>query len=151
MWDRTGRSGGLACWVALLLTGCGAPTALPPAAAMLGAWSYNSAPVSPDRPSLNAGIHVSLAVDSVEGKEFSGRVTLWFAGDVGIAPDAFGPLSGSVDGAGGVTLLIRWAAAGQPTLRITGVLADDMLTVHESWFGTAPGPFPPGEYFRRAH
>jgi hypothetical protein len=149
MLSRSGRSRARWWSVALLLAGCGAPTALPPAASMLGAWSYDSAPLSGDTPSLNAGLHVDIDVESVAGMQFAGRVTRWFAGDVGIAPDAFGPLTGSVDGAGGVTLRIAWAAPAVPALMITGVLAGDVVTVRESTLGDGPGPFSSGDRFRR--
>ena len=138
----------LAWWTALVLAGCGAPTAPPPAAAMLGAWRYDSHLVV-ERPSLNTGLHVDISIDSVNGMRFSGRVTRWFAGDVGIAPDAFAPITGTVDGAGGVTLRIAWAAPDVPALTITGVLAGDVLTIRECWAGSTPGPFPPGGSFRR--
>jgi hypothetical protein len=135
--------------MALVWAGCGAPTAPPPAATMLGAWNYNSG-LGVDRPSLNAGLHVTLTVDSVAGMACFGRVTRWLAGDVGIGPGAFGPLTGSVDVLGAVNLRIPWAGPDLPALTVIGVLDGDLLTVSESWFGTAPGPFPAGSLFERA-
>jgi hypothetical protein len=138
-------------WPALLLLGaCEAPTAPSPAAVMLGGWTYDSPTIGDHAPSPNTGLHVTLAVDSVQGMRFFGRVTRWFSGDVGIAPDAFGPLTGSVDGAGGVTVVIARAVPGTPSLTTTGEIAGDVLTVRDSWFGAEPGPFPSGDRFRRA-
>ena len=134
--------------MALLLGACGSLSAPPPAAVMLGTWRYDSRLVV-DRPSLNAGLHVTLAVDSVDGMHFAGRVTQWLAGDVGISPDAFAPLTGAVDGAGMVTLVIAWTTPDVSPLRISGTLAGDALTIRECWAGTEPGPFPPGDAFRR--
>jgi len=116
---------------------------------MLGTWSYNGAPASADAPSLNARLHVDIAVESVEGMQFAGRVTRWLAGDVGIAPDAFGPLTGNVDGAGSVAILIAPATPGAPALGVTGDLSGDVLTIRESWSGTGLGPFTSGGAFRR--
>ena len=89
MRKRGGRLKRLGWCVGLLLGACGAPTALPPAAAMLGDWSYASAPVARDRPSLDAGLLVTIAVESVDAMHYRGRVTRWFAGDVGVAPDGW--------------------------------------------------------------
>lgn len=135
--------------VVLLLGACGVPTAPSPAAVMLGAWSYASAPIGDHAPSLNTGLHVTVTVDAVEGASFSGQVSRWIAGDVGIAPDQFGPVTGHVDDAGGVTFVIPEAAPG-PILAISGSLNGDVLTVHESWSGAEPGPFHEGDSFRRS-
>ena len=115
---------------------------------MRGAWRYNSGVVV-DGPSLNTGLHVTLTVDAIAGSRFSGRVTQWFAGDVGIRPEVFGPFTGSVDDLAEVTLVLPSAGAGLPALTITGALSGDALTVRESWLGTDPGPFLNGELFRR--
>jgi hypothetical protein len=149
MWSRGNRSTRLAYWTALVLGGCATPTALPPAAVMLGAWSYASAPIGDHAPSLNTGLHVTVTVDAVEGASFSGQVSRWIAGDVGIAPDQFGPVTGRVDDAGRVTFFIPQATSG-PILAIRGSLNGDVLTVHESWSGAEPGPFPSGGTFRRS-
>ena len=42
-----------------------------------------------DAPALNTGLQVRVMIDSLDGTRFWGRVTLWFAGDVGISPSAF--------------------------------------------------------------
>ena len=138
-------------WFAILLLGaCTAPAALPPAAAMLGAWSYSSASDARDKPSLGAGLLVTIAVESVDAMHFRGRITRWFAGDVGVSPDVFGPVAGSMDGNDRVTVLIPRAAPGGPTLTIIGLLSADVLTVLESHSESAPGPFPTGGRFQRA-
>src|ERR1043166_545164 len=54
-------------WPALLLLGaCEAPTAPSPAAVMLGGWTYDSPAIGDHAPSPNTGLHVTLAVDSVQ-------------------------------------------------------------------------------------
>lgn len=149
MRSRLSWFGGLG-WSAelLLISACGSPTELPPAAVMLGAWTYDSAPIGDHAPSLNTGFHVTLAVDSAEGMQFSGRVTRWLAGDVRVPADAFRRLTGGLDGAGGLTITVPRASGS--TLTITGDLSGDIITIHESWAGAEPGPFPSGESFRRS-
>ena len=149
MRSRRGRYGELGWSAALLLAACGSPSAPAPAMVMLGAWSYASAPIGDHAPSLNTGLHVTVTVDAVEGASFSGQVSRWIAGDVGIVPDQIGPVTGRVDDAGGVTLFIPQATPG-PILAIRGSLNGDVLTVHESWSGAEPGPFPSGGTFRRS-
>ena len=150
MRDRGCRSIEL-CWSLILLLGaCGTPTALPPAAAMLGEWSYSSAPVTRDKRSLSAGLLVTIAVESVDAMHFRGRITRWFAGDVGISPDVFGPVTGSMDSNDQVTVVIPRTAPGGPTLMIVALLSGDILTVLESHSDAAPGPFPAGGRFERA-
>jgi hypothetical protein len=128
-----------------------APVTLPPAADMLGEWNYASVAVVRDAPSLNTGLHVIIAIDSLDGMRFRGRVVLWFAGDVGVSPDVFGPVTGSVDGLSGVTVVIAFADPDTPMITIVGVLAGDVLTVSDSWLATEHGPFLSGEYFERTH
>ena len=125
------------------LSACAASVNAPlePSAVMLGAWSYATPHVAGAEPSLNAGLHVQMAIDSLEGMRFWGRVTLWFAGDVGIPPTAFGRVSGTVDGGNGVTLVIPRQPTNARPLMVTGDLAGDVLTVLECHAGTEPGPF----------
>ena len=137
---------------ALVITACAVPTAshVAPAAVMLGEWTYARAPsAQPDFRSLNAGLLVSIAIDSATGMRFWGHVARWFAGDVGIPPNRFGPVSGTIDSAYGVTLRIEPAAAPAQTLRIEGDVDGDILTVQASWAGVEPGPFPRGCTFQR--
>ena len=115
---------------------------------MLGAWSYASAAIGPHPPSLNTGLHVTITIEAVNGTRFSGHVTRWLAGDVGIPQHDFAPVTGSVDGSGGVTILVAWASPhmpNMPTITITGVLDGDVLTVRESWLGAGPGPVEAGD------
>jgi len=108
---------------------------------MLGDWSYTSPQVVGAAPDLNAGLRVQIAIDSLEGMRFWGRVTLWFAGDVGIPPTAFGQASGTVDGGNGVTLVIPRQPTNARPLMVTGDLAGDVFTILECHAGTEPGPF----------
>jgi len=151
MRSRGSRHVGLLGLGVLVLDACaGDPTApTVPAAEMLGDWSYASVPAARDLPSLNGGLQVSMAIDSPDGMRFRGRVTRWFAGDVGESPAVFGPITGWVDGNGGVTVLMARATLGAPTLTIVGALAGDVLTVRKSWLGAEPGPFLAGGWFER--
>ena len=139
-----------ATWLATLLAlACRNPGEPPRAAAMLGQWTYASPAVIRTPPALNAGLHVTLLVESASADRFSGRVLQWFAGDVGISPAAFGTVTGTVDDDGGVTLRIPRTAPGASALTTTGILERDVLTVNESWTGTEPGPFLAGGHFER--
>lgn len=121
----------------------------PPASVMLGEWSYTSVLPVPDQPSLNAGLQVTLAIDSADGMAFQGRVTRWFAGDVGISLDVFGPVTGSVDRSGGFALVFALTPTDLQPIAVSGALGRDVLTISDSWEGTEPGPFPPGGSFLR--
>lgn len=116
---------------------------------MLGEWRYDAAPRVAAASSLNTGLHVALVVDSVAGTGFRGRVTLWLAGDVGIAPSRFGPVTGSVDQDERVRLAITPSASYGPVVSMAGTLVGDMLIVRESWSGTGRGPFLSGDRFER--
>jgi hypothetical protein len=69
----------------LVFAGCNNPIAPapPPAAVMLGEWTYSSAAVIRDPPSLNAGFRVTIAIDSLDGMRFRGRVVLWLGAEAG--------------------------------------------------------------------
>jgi hypothetical protein len=140
----------LAC-AGAALTGCASsPTDLPlPTSVILGEWSYASVPPVPEVPSLNVGLRVTIVIDSLDTMQFRGRIGLWFAGDVGARPDTFGPVTGSLDDAGGVTIRIPLTAPGAAAITIVGTVVGDVLTVAESRLGAEPGPFPSGECFER--
>jgi hypothetical protein len=117
---------------------------------MLGAWSYAPAPRAPgETPSLNAGVHVTLLVDIAAGSNFGGTVAFWFAGDVGLPPDTFGPIDGAVEGSGLVSLVIPIRSTGVPPITLVGRVVGDTLTVDASHRGVDPGPFGAGEVFAR--
>ena len=137
--------------VVVLCSACGTAVTSPDSAAaiMVGEWSYR-APHRPDEsPTLNAGLQVRITVDSLEGLRFWGRVTFWFAGDVGIAPSAFGRVWGQIDDGSGVMLEIPRASLGQAAVRVVGELAGDVLTVHGCSSGADAGPFAVGSTFER--
>ena len=139
-------------FAALVITACAQPTAVgrDPAAAMVGEWTYAQTP-SPqsDAPSLSVGLQVSIAIDSATDMRFWGHVARWMVGDVGVPTNRFGSVSGEVDSAYGISLRIKSAAIRG--LRIDGVVEGDTLTVHASWSGGDPGPFPQGGLFQRLH
>ena len=141
-------------FAAVVLGACAeGPTALLPVdslGAIRGEWNYASAPVVREVPSLNTGLRVTIVIDSLDTMQFGGRVTFWFAGDVGFPPSAFGPVTGSLDEDGEVTMWIPLAAPGASTITIVGTVAGDVLTVRESQLGTNSGPFPSGGCFERS-
>jgi hypothetical protein len=142
----------LLSFATVLLGACSqGPTALAPRdlGVILGEWSYASAPAVREAPSLNTGLRVTIVLDSLDAMQFRGRVALWFAGDVGARPDAFGPVTGSLDEAGAVTIRIPFTAPGASAITIVGSVAGDVLTVRESLMGPNPGPFPSGGCFER--
>src|SRR5258705_13229361 len=137
--------------VVVLCGACGTVVTSPdsPAAVMLGEWSYAAPNRISDPPILNTGLHVSVMVDSVKGMRFWGHVTLWFAGDVGISPEVFGRVSGTVDGQDGVMLEIPRASHAQAAVSVEGNLAGDVLTIHRCSSGADAGPFAIGSTFER--
>jgi hypothetical protein len=143
----------LLSFVTGLLGACfqGGPTAPPPRdlGVILGEWRYASPPVVREAPSLNTGLRVTIIIEALDGTEFRGRVGLWFAGDVGARPNAFGPVSGTLDHTGAVTMRIPFTAPDASAITIVGTVVGDVLTVAESRLGADPGPFPSGEFFER--
>jgi len=123
------------------------------AAQMVGEWTHARPPsASPQAPSLNAGIFVSIAIDSARGMQFWGRVTRWIVGDVGLSANRFGLVTGTLDAAYGVVLQIEPGSSPiAATFRIEGELRGDLLVVSSSWTDAAPGPFPVGCRFQRLH
>ena len=65
-------------------------------------------------------------------------------------PVSLGPVTGSVNERGSVTIVIAYAAPDTPALTIWGSVAADVVTVRESSAGTQPGPFRAGDRFERA-
>lgn len=137
---------------ALVVSACAEATSpRSPARAILGQWTYASRVAVTEAPTLNTGLRVTLVIDHVDGTALRGRVALWFAGDVGLPPTAFGPVTGTIDDAGMVFLHIPRTAAGAAPITIVGTVNGRLLTIRESWLGEAvPGPFPSGGCFERS-
>lgn len=136
--------------VALIPVACAQPTASVPDAAefMRGEWSYDRLPPASDGPSLNTGFHVRIAVDSVKGDQFSGRVALWLSGDMLIPPRVFSRVRGVVLETERVTLTISRIDSGEPVILLEGDVVADRLTVRASG-GESASPFPVGAVFER--
>ena len=94
----------------------------------LGEWNYASALKVPEAPSLNTGLRVTIVIHSLDTGQFRGRVAFWFAGDVGVPPSAFGPVTGSLDQDSAVTMRIPFNAPDAPAITIVGTVAGDVLT-----------------------
>lgn len=114
---------------------------VPLAAVMLGRWEYTAAARPIARPSLGAGFHVTLEIDSAAGTQFRGRVAFWFAGDLGVSPETFGAVTGSVGDSCRVTFNIPYARAGISPVSVVGLLSGDTLAIKPSRRGEEPGPF----------
>ena len=65
--------------IALALAACDGEATAPsaPGTVMLGRWQYATSATNRDRPSLNAGLQVTLAIDSVDRADFAG---MWSGG-----------------------------------------------------------------------
>jgi len=126
-----------------------APPPVPPAAVMLGEWSYRDPRRLEAAPTLNAGLQVRIAIDSLDGRRFWGHVTLWFAGDVGIAPNTFGRVAGRLGDSNRVSLEIPRASTEGSTVMVMGELAGDVLTIRDCHSGAEAGPFASGTAFER--
>jgi hypothetical protein len=121
------------------------------ATVMLGEWRYARPAVAQDPPVLNVGFFVAITIDSASALHFWGRVTFWFAGDVAVPVDRFGPVSGAVDQDDGVTLLIGARSSDTPAVIVNGLIDGDVIVVRECRAGRDAGPFAIGGRFERSH
>ena len=137
---------------ALVVSACAEATSpRGPSSPILGEWTYASRGAVNEVPTLNTGLHVTIVIDHVDGTALRGRVAWWFAGDVGLPPAAFGPVTGTIDDAGVVSLHIPRTAVGAAPITIAGTVDGPVLTIRESRLGEAvPGPFPSGGCFERS-
>jgi hypothetical protein len=115
-------------------------TPLGPSASLVGLWEYIHAPrTARTTPSLNAGLQVSLEIDSATPDHFSGSVARWFAGDVGVKPSNFGRVTGRIDGSA-ITLTIPFAHSNAAPIAITARrVADDTLEIVTASRTVEPG------------
>ena len=121
------------------------PPPLTPAAttgaALLGRWEYVAPPRPlPAQPSLNAGLRLAVEFDSAAGARFSGRVALWFAGDMGLGPGLFGRVEGEVTPAGAASFAIPFVRTNAPPLIVSGIVRGDTLAITSARRGVEPGP-----------
>jgi len=140
----------------MIVASCDAHQAVAPdlqgaAAAMLGSWQYASPRRSSDPPVLGVGLLVALTIDAAEDSSFRGSVDLWIVGDVGLRPDTFGPVRGTIGSGGQVTVVISYREDGRPPLELIGTAVTDTFTVDGSTCGGEPGPFLPGSKFVRGN
>jgi len=138
----------------MLVASCDAHQALAPdlqgaAAAMLGSWQYVSPRRPSDPPVLGVGVLVALTIDAAEDSSFRGSVDSWIVGDVGLRPDTFGPVTGTIGSRGQVTVVISYREDGRPPVELTGAVVTDTFTVERSACGSEPGPFVSGSKFVR--
>lgn len=149
------RSSGALPLAALCILACADASGvseIPTVPSVVGEWTYARAPAPSapaTSPSLNAGLWVTIAVDSAVGERFWGHVARWFAGDYGIPLDRFGPVTGTIDSMNGV--ILRIAPAMVEGVTIQARLDVDFLIVDASWTTSAAGPFPQGCMFQRLH
>jgi len=138
----------------MLVWSCDAHQALAPdthsaAAAMLGSWQYVSPRRSSDPPVLGVGLIVALTIDAAEDSSFRGSVDVWIVGDVGLRPDTFGPVTGTIGSRGQVTVVISYRENGRTPVELIGAVVTDTFTVERSACGDQPGPFLSGSRFVR--
>jgi tungstate transport system substrate-binding protein len=121
------------------------------ATGLLGIWQYR-APVHATAPGLSAGLIVTIEFDSLRGPVAYGRVTQWFAGDAGVSPESFGPVTGGAEGRA-VSFSIAFARPGLAPIAVRGELRGDTLAIMATHRGEEPGPFAigPGTEFVRVH
>ena len=98
---------------------------------------------------LGVGLLVAFTIDAAEDSSFRGSVDLWIVGDVGLRPDTFGPVRGTIGSGGKVTVVISYRQDGRPPVELTGALVTDTFTVERSACGGEPGPFLSGSKFVR--
>jgi hypothetical protein len=121
-----------------------------PGAALLGRWEYVAPPrPAPARPALHGGVRVALEFDSAAGTRAFGRVTLWFAGDLGLGPGMFDVVDGAVAPDGAAHLTIPFARSTSAPLTVEGMLAGDTLRITASRQGVDEGPLAPTAVFVR--
>jgi tungstate transport system substrate-binding protein len=121
--------------------------------ALAGRWEYVALPrgAPAQAPALATGLQVTLAFDSSAGDSAFGKVTRWFAGDVGVSPGNFGLVRARASGAE-VELVIPFRRGGAPAITVQGTLVGaDTLAINDVHQGDAPGPFArgPGAAFAR--
>jgi hypothetical protein len=109
-------------------------------AALLGYWEYVAPRPLPAQPSLNAGLRLAVEFDSAAGARFSGRVALWFAGDMGLGPGVFGRVEGEVTPAGAASFAIPFVRTNAPPLIVSGIVRGDTLAITSARRGVEPGP-----------
>ena len=113
-----------------------------PAAALLGRWEYVAPSATTSAgPSLGAGFRVTIEFDSTAGPSAFGRVTQWFAGDVGLAPTLFGRVACAVTPHGAASLTIPFARSAGPAVTVEGLLQGDTLRIKTARRGDEQGPF----------
>ncbi len=98
---------------------------------------------------LGVGVLVALTIDAAEDSSFRGSVDSWIVGDVGLRPDTFGPVTGTIGSRGQVTVVISYREDGRPPVELTGAVVTDTFTVERSACGSEPGPFVSGSKFVR--
>ena len=112
------------------------------AAQLIGEWLLASDPPQP-----LPGLRIGFTVDSARGAAYHGRLSLYFAGNVGGRPDDFEPFSGSVGRDGTVTFRAQPGDPAAPSIMLVGPLRADTIHVttlvvgadtlsgqHRSWF-----------------
>lgn len=106
-------------------------------ASLAGRWRLER-----DPPALGPGIQMEILVDSVSGTGIHGRLTSYFAGDVGGDPASFPHFAGSVDSLAQVSLWIE-TVTGDRAFVLRGPLKGDTIPLEVFVVGpdtaTVPG------------
>ncbi len=93
-----------------------------PSEALVGDWN-----LAADPPLQPPGWHMRVTIDSARGSSFFGRLTYYFAGNVGGDLSAFEPFVGNVNSEGGIAFTIRQRDPAMLGIGVEGRLVQDTI------------------------
>ncbi len=91
---------------------------------LVGEWSLSSAPAQ-----RLPGIQLTVTVDSAAGSALWGRLTSYFAGNMGTSPDIYQPFSGSIDADSSISFSILPTDSDYLGIVFSGKLASDSIVL----------------------
>ncbi len=107
------------------------PHAVNPTTALIGSWELRS-----DPPQRMPGIRLTVTVDSVFGKQYFGRLTNYFSGNVGGDPREYENIIDSIRAGGAVTFVMPTVDRDMLGIEMHGTLTTD--TIHLDRFVLGP-------------
>ncbi|MFQ6045838.1 MAG: hypothetical protein ACE5PT_05670 [Gemmatimonadales bacterium] len=90
----------------------------------VGRWTL-APPAGERRPA----IQLSIAIDSARSDSLWGRMTHYFAGDMGIDVSHLAPFAGTASADGRVEFAVEWIDGRAPGFAFAGKLAEDTITL----------------------
>lgn len=94
------------------------------APAPVGTWTL-APPPGADRP----GIQLTIAIDSARSGTLWGRMTHYFAGNMGIDASRLAPFEGTLSADGRVEFAVEWSGGQAPGFAFAGTLTGDTITL----------------------